>query len=103
MFEFGGMGAPAGMFLITGNGLRVAPLKPAARLPTLSGPVICVVFLTMLSEELGWHQSEPWNASLLPRKVIAPAVFGISETSVNIWLLPLEPCQLEPHEPDDGV
>ena len=35
---FGGIGAPTGMFLITGSGLNTALLNHASKLPTLIGP-----------------------------------------------------------------
>src|SRR3954453_11047361 len=93
MFEFGGTGAPAGIDLITGSGSKFALFDPAVIEPTLIGPWMCVVFLTIDIEELGWHQSDPWKTIALSWKAIAPLVFESSEANISIWLLPLLPCQ----------
>ena len=93
---FGGIGAPTGMFLITGSGMSVALLNEESKLPMLIGPSIVTPFFTKVIAAVGCVQSDPWNVWLLFVKVIALPLVA-SETSVNIELLPLLPCQ-EPAE-----
>ena len=89
--EFGGSGAPGGMFLITGSGLKVALLNDASNLPMLIGPSTVTPFFTNVIDDEGCVQSEPWKVWLLFVNVI-DVVFDFSETSVSIELLPLDPC-----------
>src|ERR1700675_3338022 len=90
--EFGGSGAPTGMFLITGSGLNTALLNVASNLPMLIGPSTVTPFFTNVIDDEGWVQSDPWNVSALFVNVIE-VVLAFSETSVNMLLLPLDPCQ----------
>ena len=53
---FGGTGAPTGMFLITGSGLKVALLNVASNLPMLIGPSTMTPFFTKVIEDDGWVQ-----------------------------------------------
>src|SRR6266545_2380386 len=89
---FGGIGAPTGMFLITGSGMNTALLKVLSNLPMLIGPSTVTPFLMKVIDDEGWHQSEPWKVWLLSLKVI-PIPFDFNATSVSIELLPLAPCQ----------
>jgi hypothetical protein len=90
--EFGGSGAPGGMFLITGSGLKVALLNEASNLPTLIGPSIVTPFFTNVIDDDGCVQIDPWKVSLLFVNV-KEVVFDASATSVSIELFPLDPCQ----------
>ena len=90
---FGGIGAPVGMFLITGSGLNDALLKVASKLPMLIGPSIVTPFFTNVSVDEGCNQSEPWNVCALFVNVTDVVLF-FNATRVSIELLPLEPCQL---------
>src|SRR3954463_15988438 len=90
--EFGGSGAPGGMFLITGSGLNVALLNEASNLPMQIGPSTVTPFFTKVIDDEGCVQSDPWNVWLLFVNVM-DVVFAFSATSVSIELLPLFPCQ----------
>src|SRR6266568_255487 len=90
--EFGGSGAPTGMFLITGSGLKTALLNVASKLPTLIGPSTVTPFLTKVIVDEGCDQRDPWKVCELLVKTIA-VVLAFSATSVSIELLPLVPCQ----------
>src|SRR5437667_7430108 len=90
---FGGIGAPVGMFLITGSGLNAALLKVASKLPMLIGPSTVTPFFTNVMCAVGCVQSEPWKVCELSVKVTdAIDVLVERATSVSIELLPLEPC-----------
>src|SRR6266516_3289711 len=89
---FGGMGAPVGMFLITGSGLNDALLKVASKLPMLIGPSTVTPFFTNVICEDGCVQSDPWKVWELFVNT-TEVVRGLRATSVSIELLPLEPCQ----------
>src|SRR5258705_827722 len=90
---FGGIGAPVGMFLITGSGLNCALLNVASKLPMLIGPSTVTPFFTNVIVDDGCVQSEPWKVCALSVKVI-DVVLAFSATSVSIELLPLAPCQV---------
>src|SRR4051812_18496246 len=90
--EFGGNGAPGGMFLITGSGLNVALLNVASKLPMLIGPSTVTPFFTNVIFDEGCAQREPWKVWVLSVNVIE-VVFDFSATSVSIEVLPLVPCQ----------
>src|SRR5207247_4959680 len=66
---FGGIGAPVGMFLITGSGLNAALLKVASKLPILIGPSIVTPFFTNVICGDGCVQSDPlkvWELFVTP-------------------------------------
>ena len=89
---FGGIGAPTGMFLITGSGISVALLNDASNVPMLIGPSTVTPFYTKVIDAVGCVQSDPWNVCALFVKVMAFPLLARA-TSVSIELLPLEPCQ----------
>src|SRR6266849_6004944 len=69
--EFGGSGAPTGMFLITGSGLNVALLNVASNLPMLIGPSTMRPVFTKVIDDDGCVQREPWKIWVLFVNVIA--------------------------------
>ena len=81
--EFGGSGAPTGMFLITGSGLKVALLNVASNLPMLIGPSTVTPFFTNVIDDEGCVQRDPWKIWVLFVNVIE-AVFDASATSVSM-------------------
>src|SRR3954471_9965799 len=87
---FGGSGAPTGMFLITGSGMRFA-LFALFIVPTLIGPSIVALFPGIETPEPGCVQSEPWKVWLLSCMVNV-LVAEPSAARVSIELFPLVPC-----------
>ena len=71
---FGGIGAPVGMFLITGSGWNDALLNVASKLPMLIGPSTVTPFFTNVIVEDGCVHSEPWKVCALSWNVIDVAL-----------------------------
>src|SRR5258707_4794383 len=90
--EFGGSGAPGGMFLITGSGLKSALLNEASNLPMQIGPSTVTPFFTNVIDDDGCVQSDPWNVWVLSMNV-TDVVPVFNAPSVNIAVFPLFPCQ----------
>src|SRR4051794_31511248 len=87
----GGSGAPTGMFLITGSGMRFALFALSIE-PTLIGPSIVLLLPRIDTPAAGCVQSDPWKLCVLScmMKVLP---LDLRVASVSMLLLPLVPCQ----------
>src|SRR4051812_15223435 len=93
---FGGTGAPVGMFLITGSGLKAKLLPLMFIAPTLIGPWICGPPCPVRKKvELGRHQRDPCQMIPWAFQLIALLELLRSVARVSMSLLPVLPCQFE--------